>query len=58
MSDVVIHVWQNSFVELNQLVQTPFCNVQRANTGQEIISNEEAEENEIVNDPFYVPLHP
>lgn len=50
LRDVISHRWQEVLVKLDQMVQTALCNIQCTQTGQEIVSNEEAEENEVVDD--------
>jgi hypothetical protein len=54
---IVIHIWKNIFVELNESVQTTLSNIQRANTRQKVISNEETEKDEIVDNPLNIPFH-
>lgn len=54
---IVIHIWKNIFVKLNESVQTTLSNIQRANTRQKVISNEETEKDEIVDNPLNIPFH-
>ena len=57
ISDVIAHERQAVFVELDDFVETAFADVERGERGQEIISDKETEENEIVNDTLKVELH-
>lgn len=57
VGNIVLHIWKNILVEFNELIQTALSNIQRANTWQEVISNEETEKDEIVNNPLKIPLH-
>ena len=54
LSDIVSHRGQEILVELNQMVKTAFSYIKRAQTRQEIVTNEEAEEDKIVNDSLQI----
>ena len=56
-SYVVCHFWKTLFVEIYQMVERSLTNVQGGQTRQEIISNEEAEEDEIIDDSLDVKSH-
>ena len=54
LSDVVIHSWKEILVKLNQVVETAFSDIERCQTWQEIISDKEAEEYEVINDALNI----
>ena len=54
LRDIVIHIGQEALVELDQVIQTALRDIKRAQTGQEIIADEEAKEDEVVNNPLDV----
>ena len=56
LRDVVIHRRQEVLVKLDQVVQTTLRNVESTETRQEIVANEEAEEDEVINDSLNVWL--
>ena len=58
LGDIVSHRGQEILVELNQMVETAFSDIERAQTRQEIIADEEAEEDEVVDDSLYVKSEP
>ena len=58
LGDIVSHRGQEILVELNQMVETAFGDIERAQTRQEIIADEEAEEDEVVDDSLYVKSEP
>ena len=54
VSDVVVHSGQEILIELDEAIKTALSDVKRAQRWQEIVSNEEAEEDEVVNDALNV----
>lgn len=54
LCDVVAHRRQEVLVKLNESVKTTLSNIECTERWQEIVSNEEAEEDEVVNDAFNV----
>jgi hypothetical protein len=56
LRDVVLHLGETLLVEVDQFIERAFCDVQRAQGGQKVISNEETEEHEVIDDALEVKL--
>jgi hypothetical protein len=52
VGDVVGHLGKTLLVEVNEFVKTAFADVESGERRQEIISNEEAEKDKVVNNAF------
>ena len=55
--NIICHVWETFFVEIDEVIKRSLPNIQSWKTWQEIISNEEAEEDEVIDDSLYVKPH-
>lgn len=58
VSNVVCHLRQTFLVEVNEFVKGAFSYVERTQSWNEIVAQEEAEEHKVINDPFQVEFDP
>lgn len=49
MSYIVAHLWQALFVEIDQVVEGTFSDIQSGKRRQEVVTDKEAKENKVVN---------
>jgi len=52
--DVVSHLRQNFLVKVNEVIKRPFANIKSTQGGQEVISNEKAEENKVIDNALKI----
>lgn len=54
VGDVTCHFREQLFVEIDEMIKRSFTDIKRAQRGQEVVSNEEAEEDEVIDHAFQV----
>ena len=57
LCDIVGHLWQLSLVQIDGTIEGPLTDVQGREGGQEVITNEETEEDKVINDTLKVETH-
>lgn len=54
--DVVGHFWKEFLVEVNEVVKRSFTDIKGTECWKEVVSYEEAKEDEVVDDPLQIKL--
>ena len=55
--DVVSHLRETLLIKVYKVVERAFTDIQSTQRRQEIVTNEEAEEDEIINNPLNIKAH-